>query len=157
MQKKKVCMVGEFAVGKTSLTQRFVNNIFSDKYLTTVGVKIDVASVDDTKLVVWDIAGRDSLSPLNANYLVGAAAVVLVADGTRASTVDALPDLKKTVEQRIGSVPMIIAINKHDNSNWLLSDEQSQKLAGMGVQSMNTSAKEGENVDLIFNQLVSMF
>jgi len=146
MQKKKVCMVGEFAVGKTSLTQRFVNNIFSDKYLTTVGVKIDVASVDDTKLVVWDIAGRDSLSPLNANYLVGAAAVVLVADGTRASTVDALPDLKKTVEQRIGSVPMIIAINKHDNSNWLLSDEQSQKLAGMGVQSMNTSAKEGENV-----------
>jgi len=93
MIKKKICMVGDFSVGKTSLTQKFVNNVFSEKYLTTIGVKIDTVEVNETKLIVWDVAGRDSLSPINASYLVGAAGVVLVADGTRPSTVADLPDI----------------------------------------------------------------
>jgi len=95
-------MVGDFSVGKTSLTQKFVNNVFSEKYLTTIGVKIDTVEIDDTKLIIWDVAGRDSLSPINASYLGGAAGVVLVADGTREATVKGLPDIWATVKQRIG-------------------------------------------------------
>ena len=86
-------MVGDFSVGKTSLTQKFVNNVFSEKYLTTIGVKIDTVDVDDVKLVVWDVAGRDSLSPINVSYLVGAAGIVFVADGTREDTLKSLPEL----------------------------------------------------------------
>ena len=59
---KKICMIGDFSVGKTSLVGRFVRQSFSEKYLTTVGVKIDTKLVkltenQDVKLILWDIAG----------------------------------------------------------------------------------------------------
>jgi len=95
-------LVGDFSVGKTSLTQKFVKNVFSEQYLTTVGVKIDTKEVKDLKLIIWDMAGRDSLSPINVNYLVGAAAVILVADGTRKETLGALSSMQVTVSEKIG-------------------------------------------------------
>ena len=64
MIKKKICMLGAFAVGKTSLVQRFVNSIFSEKYQTTIGVKIDqkLVQTGDTEvnLMLWDIHGEDN-------------------------------------------------------------------------------------------------
>lgn len=156
-QKKKICMIGEFAVGKTSLTQKFVNNIFSDKYLTTVGVKIDTAFVGDTKLVVWDIAGRDSISPINLNYLVGSAGVVIVVDGTRKETQASVEELLSVVQQRIGKVPCVVALNKCDASDWEASDELLRDLQKAGIELIKTSAKEGENVDLLFSTLVDLF
>lgn len=153
--KKKICMVGDFAVGKTSLTQKFVNNVFSEKYLTTIGVKIDVAEVDETKLVIWDVAGRDSLSPLNVNYLVGAAGYVLVADGTRPNTIGALDLLKSTVVERIGEVPFVIALNKADDTaNWSVTESDLKRLSNNGWKVVETSAKEGLNVEAMFKMLV---
>ncbi len=62
MLKKKICMLGYFGVGKTSLVSRFVRSMFADRYQTTVGVKIDkkVLSVDgrDVTLMLWDLAGE---------------------------------------------------------------------------------------------------
>ena len=155
--KKKVCMVGDFAVGKTSLTQKFVNNVFSDKYLTTVGVKIDTVDAGDMKLVIWDVAGRDSLSPINTSYLVGAAGVILVADGTRMSTIEALDQLKSTVQQRIGDeVPFVVAINKYDDTeNWLADERVLKQLADNGYTCLLTSAKDGQNVQQLFDHLAS--
>ncbi len=155
LQKRKICMVGEFAVGKTSLTQKFVNNVFSDKYLTTVGVKIDTAVIGDTKLVVWDIAGRDSLSPVNASYLVGAEGIILVADGTRSKTVDQLLGLRDIVTQRVGDVPVLVALNKHDDPAWEVTSHQLMTLHDADLEVFNTSAKAGENVELIFTKLAS--
>ena len=149
-------MVGDFSVGKTSLTQRFVNNVFSDKYLTTIGVKIDSSIVGDTKLIVWDVAGRDSLSPINANYLVGAAGIVLVCDGTRPATVTALHSLWQTVVDRIGAVPMVIALNKSDDEQWQVSEQQIDDLKERQWRFFNTSAKTGENVEQVFHELLAM-
>lgn len=146
-------MVGDFSVGKTSLTQKFVNNVFSDKYLTTIGVKIDTVEVDETKLIIWDVAGRDSLSPINASYLVGAAGVVLVADGTRQSTVSGLLDIWSTVETRIGAVPCVVALNKADLSEWQVSDDVLDGFRGRGWEVFKTSAKEGEQVSQLFEAL----
>jgi len=88
--KKKVCLIGDFSVGKTSLVQQYVNQAFSEKYLTTIGVKIDTKLIeledDELKLVLWDVAGRDSLSSINTSYLVGASGIILVLDGTRKET-----------------------------------------------------------------------
>jgi small GTP-binding protein len=154
MQKKKICMVGDFSVGKTSLTQKFVNNVFSDKYLTTIGVKIDTAIVNDTKLIVWDVAGRDSLSPINASYLVGASGVVLVADGTRASTVSGLVDIWQTVEKRIGIVPVVVAMNKADLEDWHIDDESRAFFEKQAWDIFPTSAKVGDNVEKVFKKLV---
>ena len=74
---KKVCIIGDFAVGKTSTVARCVHNVFSDKYLTTVGVKIDTKEVvlEDSektvKMIIWDIAGTDRFSAVEFSYLRG--------------------------------------------------------------------------------------
>ncbi len=153
MVKRKVCMVGDFSVGKTSLTQKFVNNQFSESYLTTIGVKIDTAIVRDTKLIVWDIAGRDSLSPINVSYLVGASGVVLVADGSRPETVDDLHDIWETVKTRIGVIPVVVALNKRDLHDWSVQAKQIDSLKEQGWTVFETSAKDGLDVAELFNQL----
>jgi small GTP-binding protein len=154
MQKKKICMVGDFSVGKTSLTQKFVNNVFSEKYLTTIGVKIDIAMVADTKLIVWDVAGRDSLSPINASYLVGASGIVLVADVSRASTLNGLPEIWQTVKKRIGSVPVVVALNKADLDGWQIDSQSRAFFDQQGWEFFETSAKDGTNVEAVFEKLV---
>lgn len=154
MIKKKICMVGEFSVGKTSLTQKFVNNVFSEKYMTTIGVKIDTVEVNDTKIVIWDVAGRDSLSPINASYLVGAAGIILVADGTRSQTVDSIPEIWSTVQQRIGDVPCVVALNKADSDDWSVDETTINSLKASGWDVFETSAKDGVMVDSLFHTLV---
>jgi small GTP-binding protein len=154
MRKKKICMVGDFSVGKTSLTQKFVNNVFSDKYLTTIGVKIDTAIVGEDKLIVWDVAGRDSLSPINASYLVGASGVILVADGSRSSTVHGLLEIWQTVTKRVGPVPVVVALNKSDLADWKVDDDSRIFLDQQGWDVFETSAKDGRNVEAVFKKLV---
>lgn len=87
MIQKKVCMLGAFAVGKTSLVERYVKSIFSEKYQTTVGVKIDKREVlvgaTTVKLVLWDLHGEDRFQAVQASYLRGASGVLLVVDPTR--------------------------------------------------------------------------
>jgi len=155
MLKKKICMVGDFSVGKTSLTQKFVNNVFSEKYLTTIGVKIDTAFVNDTKLIVWDVAGRDSLSPINASYLVGANGIVLVCDGTRQSTVRDIKDIWQVVKERIGEVPAVVALNKADLEDWHIDAQHAAYFEEQGWQTFETSAKEGQNVKALFEALIT--
>ena len=93
MSTKKICVLGDFAVGKTSTVARVVHNVFSDKYLTTVGVKIDTyvyepegAGAKPMKLVIWDIAGTDRFNAVEYSYLRGASGYLLVVDGTRPDT-----------------------------------------------------------------------
>jgi small GTP-binding protein len=155
--KRKICIIGEFGVGKTSLTQRFVNDVFSDEYPTTIGVKIDSTIVGDAKVIIWDIAWTDSLSRINANYLAGAAGIVLVGDGTRACTVTDLSSLWQTVVNRIGEVPMVIALNKSDDDKWQLSEQQIDEFRERRWQFFETSAKTGQNVQQVFKQLFAKF
>ncbi|MBT5830208.1 MAG: GTP-binding protein, partial [Candidatus Latescibacteria bacterium] len=118
MMQKKVCMLGAFAVGKTSLISRYVHSMFSDKYQTTVGVKIDkkVVSVGehDMTLILWDVYGEDDFMKLRMSYLRGAAGYFLVADGTRKETLDVAEDLKARVTDSLGDVPFILLLNKAD-------------------------------------------
>jgi GTPase SAR1 family protein len=83
-------MLGGFSVGKTSLVKRYVHSVFSETYLTTVGVKIDKKTVTLSdrivNLILWDLAGEDDINSLRMTNLRGAAGYVLVADGTRPST-----------------------------------------------------------------------
>src|SRR6202007_355940 len=98
---KKLCMLGRFSVGKTSLVKRFVSSVFSDAYLTTVGVKIDKKTVDlgerAVNLILWDVAGEDDVSTVRMSYLRGSAGYVLVADGTRLSTLEVALSLRARV------------------------------------------------------------
>jgi len=99
MLQNKICMLGGFGVGKTSLVSRFVSSIFSDRYLTTVGVKIDKKKVSldsgEMTLMLWDIYGQDEFQTVRDSYLRGATGYLLVADGTRYSTLDTAVVLQK--------------------------------------------------------------
>ncbi len=109
MIKKKVCMLGAFAVGKTSLVQRFVHSIFSEKYKTTLGVKIDKKSIDiddaPVELILWDLAGEDEFMKVRNSYLRGSAGYLLVADGTRPETLGIAEQLKSRVNDEVGEIP----------------------------------------------------
>ena len=103
---KKVCMIGGFSVGKTSLVKRFVESVFSEAYLTTVGVKIDKKTVNlgasSVNLILWDVAGEDDISSFKMSYMRGCAGYVLVADGTRPSTLAVALSLRARVEAEYG-------------------------------------------------------
>lgn len=157
MIQKKVCMVGVFGTGKTSLVQRFVNSIFSERYLSTVGVKIDRRSLqldgNDLTLVLWDLAGRDKHEDITASYLRGTHAVLYVADGTRKETCDQLPELRALAREAAGDVPAVLALNKCDlTDSWALGREDEKALAAEW-DLVRTSAKTGDGVEEAFLRL----
>lgn len=158
MLQKKVCMLGSFAVGKTSLVRRFVESIYSDTYHTTVGVKVDKKIVkvadQDLTMVLWDIYGSDEFQDLKLSYLRGMSGFLLVADGTRRATLDAALNIQQKVEQSQGAVPFVFLINKQDlRGEWEIDTAAESSLAGRGWSVLHTSAKTGENVDAAFLQL----
>src|SRR5262249_17071784 len=116
MLKKKICMLGSFAVGKTSLVRRFVESIYSDVYQTTVGVKVDKKNVQvngtDLTLVLWDIYGEDDYQKMHWTYLRGASGYLLVADGTRKATLDKAFSLEQRVKEEVGVIPFVFVLNK---------------------------------------------
>ncbi|MDX8498029.1 MAG: GTP-binding protein [Mesorhizobium sp.] len=161
MLQKKICMLGGFAVGKTSLVRRFVQSIFSENYLTTVGVKIDKKSVafpDKTvDLILWDLAGEDDIGSFRVSYVRGATGLVLVVDGTRPSTLAVALTLRERVEAEFGAMPFVLLFNKSDLADrWAISDGEIDELKQRGWQIYLTSALSGEHVDDAFRQLASM-
>ncbi len=158
MIQKKVCMVGAFAVGKSSLVQRFVKSIFSDRYLTTVGVKIDKKSMmvdgGELTLVLWDLAGEDEFQTVQLSYLRGAAGYLLVVDGTRTSTLDTAELIRRRVADEVGELPFVLVVNKADLSGeWEIEDETLAELAARGVDILRASAKTGDGVEEAFTRL----
>ena len=107
MIQKKVCMLGAFAVGKTSLVARYVRSVFSEKYLTTVGVKVDKKdlTVDERQisLLLWDINGHDDYQAVQQSYLRGTSGYLLVVDGTRRATLETVSKLQQVVEAVAGA------------------------------------------------------
>lgn len=159
MVNKKICMLGDFSVGKTSLTTRFVKNIFSEKYLSTVGVKVDTKEIKvdkktTLKLMIWDIAGKDKFTTLDDNYLRGSAGYLLVADGTRPQTIETAFKLQVHMADKFGDIPFCMLVNKCDlKSDWEYSDKEISMIKTKGWSIFETSAKSGENVDTAFFEL----
>lgn len=154
----KVCVVGDFAVGKTSAVERYVNNHFDAKYLTTVGVKIDTLAVDGRsgplKLVIWDVAGQKQFSELEFSYLRGAHGFVLVVDGTRLTTFEVARDLVASIRTRHPQQPIVGLLNKGDlKPSWELPGDAREQLHALGVEVFETSAKEGYGVAEAFSAL----
>jgi small GTP-binding protein len=151
-------MLGGFSVGKTSLVRRFVHSVFSDAYLTTVGVKIDKKTVDladrTMHLILWDLAGEDDLSSLRTTYLRGASAYLLVADGTRRATLDVALSLNQRVEAEFGPLPFALLLNKNDlTEQWSISDADLADLRQKDWWVRSTSALTGDGVEDAFRDL----
>ena len=161
MIKKKICMLGAFAVGKTSLVQQYVYSIFSEKYHTTVGVKVDKRKTSlngrEIDLILWDLHGEDEFQEVRMSYLRGASGCFYVIDGTRRATLDVALDLRKRAEEAIGVVPAILVFNKWDlEQEWEIGQTTMDGLAEEGAVVIRTSAKTGQQVEEAFRSLAEM-
>ncbi len=156
--KKKICMLGAFAVGKTSLVQRYVHSIFSDKYHTTVGVKIEKTQVTLNEktidLIIWDLHGEDEFQHVQFSYLKGSSGLIYVADGTRKATLATALNLKDISERTLGKVPFVLVLNKNDLQDlWEIDSQTIKDIENRGISVIQTSAKTGEKVEQTFHLL----
>ncbi len=161
MIQKKVCILGAAGVGKTSLTAQFVYSKFSEKYLSSMGVKIDkkVVTVDETQvnLMIWDIHGEEKHKKITSSYLRGAAGILTVIDGTRPETIQTAHEILTRVHTDIGKIPNIFLCNKVDLTDaWDINPKQLDELKQYNNPIYNTSAKTGEHVEESFVQLTRM-
>jgi small GTP-binding protein len=164
---KKICLVGDFAVGKTSLIRRFVDRQFSDKYLSTVGVKISRKAIDlihedpqqkkELQLLIWDIEGSNKFKAIAPTYFQGARGAIIVGDVTQPET---LTTITEHVQNFLAVNPqacIVVALNKSD----LIETEYLEKIRQMHeynntncvLSTFLTSAKTGKNVDEMFQLL----
>ena len=159
MIQKKICLLGTSGVGKTSLIRRFVDDTFSDNYLTSVGVAIKKKSVQvegtEVLLTIWDLAGDDKFQPLEKNYLRGTSGYLMVADGTRSATLDHVLDLRTRHAEALANVPSaLLLLNKADLApKWDIDETRMSALVAAGFTIIKTSAKEGTGVQEAFLQL----
>ena len=158
MIQKKVCLLGTSGVGKTSLIKRFVDQSFSEKYLTTVGVTIEKKTVeldnDSVGLVIWDLAGDDDFQRMQTSYLRGTSGYFLVADGTRRVTLDQALELQKRVAGQLGAAPFLLLLNKSDlTTQWEIDETRMTGLTNENFTVLKTSAREGAGVEEAFTTL----
>jgi small GTP-binding protein len=160
---KKVCLVGDFGVGKTSLIRRFVDRQFSDQYLSTVGVKISKKTVEivqekqAVQLLIWDLEGHTKFKAIAPTYLKGGSGAVIVADVTRTETIERIPEHIELFLSVNPQGSIVVALNKSD----LIDEEKFDKLWQMVkleseakvAQVYPSSAKTGLHVDEIFYEL----
>ncbi len=164
--KSKICLVGEKAVGKTSLIRRYVLNMFDDQYITTIGTKVTKKEVRaffperdllvDVDLTIWDIMGEKGFRELlKEAYFYGANGILAVADLTRRKTLDDLDDWIDGVEQVVGKVPIVLAVNKADLTSSAAFGEKDveQSARAFDCGFYFTSAKTGDNVEEVFHRL----
>ena len=152
MIKRKVILTGSFGVGKTSLFNRFVYSKFDEKYLTTIGVKVDKKSMKvegkEVTLLLWDIAGEISQDKVPNSYFLESSAIIYVFDLTRPSTYANMEfDINHLNEKVPGAIVKVVG-NKRD----LVSDEELQTIMKEVHQMPDivTSAKTGDNVEQLF-------
>ncbi|UQZ87991.1 GTP-binding protein [Deltaproteobacteria bacterium Smac51] len=162
MLSKKICMLGALAVGKTALIQQYVRSIFSDSYLSSVGVKVSkkTLTVQETpmNLLLWDLEGQDDYNAVNTSYIKGAAGLLFVVDGTRGETLSVALMLRNTALDILGhNTPHVLLINKEDlNDSWEITDKVLTSLKNSGITVLKTSAKTGLNVESAFSALAEM-
>ena len=155
---KKVCLLGDFAVGKTSLVRYFVEGIFDDRYLSTIGVKISRRSINrpygELNLIIWDLAGSGEFSSWSS-YLRGISGALIVCDLTRRETLDGFERYSDWVRQMNEAAPLIFIGNKVDLVDQrLISDaDLLSATEALGGEYFLSSAKTGEQVAASFLSL----
>jgi small GTP-binding protein len=159
---KKVCLLGDFAVGKTSLVRRFVEGRFDDRYLSTIGVKISRKSLirpDHTvNLLVWDLAGGDEHNDNGTGYLRGAAGALIVCDLTRRETMAGLTRYTQQVRLVNPTAQIVLLANKVDltEERQISAAELDHLASQLACPVLHTSAKTGQGVAEGFEQLAQL-
>lgn len=159
MLSRKVILTGSFGVGKTSLFSRFIHNTFSDKYITTIGVKVDKKYMEidgqEVSILLWDIAGEVTQDKVPRSYFLGASGIIYVFDLTRPSTYKNIQTDIDYLKEMLPNALIKIVGNKKD---LVEASEIQQITADLAYPSdIITSAKTGENVENLFLEIGRVF
>ncbi len=153
--RRKICLLGDFAVGKTSLVRWSVEGRFENKYLSSIGVKISrktvVRPASQLNLLVWDLAGSEEFNS-QSDYLRGAAGALLVCDLTRRETLASFERYVLQVRTVNATAPLVVVGNKADlvADRAITEAEMQEVCTALGSPYFMSSAKTGEHVDAIF-------
>lgn len=153
---KKMAMLGDPAVGKTSLVKRFVYDMFEEKYMVTLGAKVVKKEIEiegtELKFMIWDLLGQDTFDNLVSSMMKGVDGAFLVFDLTRENTLDRLPKLVDILYDGAGEVPIIFLGNKYDLKDDIevTEEEIEDVISQYDSNYYKTSAKTGKNVEDAF-------
>jgi small GTP-binding protein len=156
---KKVCLLGDFAVGKTSLVRQFVEGRFDDRYLSTIGVKVSRKTVELDELLlnlmIWDLVGGNEYLHTERSYIMGTAGALIVCDLTRENTLDAYARYTQQVRAVNADAVILYLANKLDLTaeRRITTAQLEQLCASLGGSLFFTSAKTGEGVNEAFTHL----
>lgn len=154
---RKICLLGDGGVGKTSLIRRYVLDVFKDEYIQTFGTKVTkkVLDIGENRLtlMIWDILGQNSYPSLHEAYYRGSQGALLVSDLTREETVISLPRWRDSLYAVTGEIPVVPVANKSD-LEWQVSDRTIREIEEkLGEPFTISSAKTGEGVNEAFKKI----
>jgi len=162
---RKICLLGDNCVGKTSLIRRFVFSQFDESYITTIGTTISKKSVPLTtvkakerielKMIIWDVSGQKEFRRVHASALGGAKGALIVCDRTRPETLESIRRWMDSMRKYAGEVPVVFLANKSDlEDEVIVTEENISQVAGeYNVPYVLTSAKTGDHVEDAFGIL----
>lgn len=161
---KKVVLLGDPAVGKTSTVRRFVENTFNESYLSTIGSNVNKKTLTirdgndapvNLTMIIWDIAGDKACDSLKRAYYRGAEAAIVVCDITIANSFEHIPEWIETLYEITGEVPIVLLGNKSDLDDFRQVDmvELHDLASSYGANAYPTSARTGKNVEMVFDEI----
>lgn len=160
---KKILLLGDGAVGKTSLVHRFVEGVFNERYKATIGVDIFSKVVGtpngEVELQLWDLSGQQHFSAVRSKFYNKADGALLVFDLTNKKTFENLDSWLTETKNGVGSeIPMFVLGNKMDLADLIAVQEQ--EIADFANQYQwqwsRSSAKSGENVENAFTSIATV-
>jgi len=166
--KKKILLLGDGAVGKTSLIGRFVVDKYDDKYLMTLGTKVTKKDLQikskktgetvDITLMIWDILGQKQFRKIQASAYQGAKGALIVSDITRKETLNSMREWRKSLYDVAGPVPVVFLANKSDLvDNYEFTEEDLKEICEkLKASYLLTSALSGLNVDKAFKRIARL-
>jgi small GTP-binding protein len=159
--KRKILLLGDGAVGKTSLIRRFVVDRFSDDYITTIGTKVTKKDLrievpgraTDVTFMIWDVLGQKGYKNIQDSSFQGAKGALLVYDVTRPETMESISDY--WIPHLIAitkPIPVVLVGNKVDLSKNRASvrEDLEDAMENLRVSGFLSSAKTGESVEATF-------
>jgi small GTP-binding protein len=160
--RKKICLLGEYAVGKTSLVRGYVNDVFDDLYILTIGVKVTSKEIAIKQkgmkftFAIWDIGGHLDPSDVPETYYMNAAGAILVCDSTRRETLERTKQWAYMLEsQNPDGMALVLSANKCDLQQTFTEDELKKTADELNASYYYMSAKTGQNVENAFLYLAT--